>query len=218
METWHAGRDPRGDTVHNFDSAALSSSYIFGHGYVIQELVQINTFYKLMTSFPDFITAIYVTTNEDVTVNIKIRIIGKSVMHADLGSVALTKGENRIPFIGIMKPLRNSYYCLPTSFVVISKDDTYYCPTKVVAIGLLVHGFDRARNGVNSRVRMTPSTNFVYDDGRLSIENAELGPWMKYGAFLWLLRKHYKDIITRLYRPGGLMAKRMERSIYGPEN
>ncbi len=67
-------------------------------------------------------------------------------------------------------------------------------------------------------LRMTPSTNLVFTDGTTLVENVERGPWMRYGAFLWLLRKHYKDIMCRLYRPGGLMAKRMERSIYGPGN
>ncbi len=218
MEKWHAQRDPRGDVVHHLGVDALVSKQDYGHGYESYKLVlgPDKSCYRLI--FPDhFLTAIHVTTNEDVTVECHI-ITWTPVTRACLGTISLTKGENRLPFVGKVKPMI-SYYCYSSiSLFFLGTDGQHYFPTKVTAIGLHILDFKMDKLADRTILRMTPSINLVMVDSIVSIEQAERSPWMKYGAFLWLLKKHYKDIITRLYRPGGLMAKRMERNIYGDGN
>ncbi len=214
MEKWQAQRDPRGDDISFFVQEACKRCHRYGHGYVSYDLLLEEDVYRLYVSV-HFITAIHVTADENVTVNVTVTIVNYSAKMdfflLSLGKVSLTRGENRLPFIGKVKPLMNCF--LYISFFR-DTDGYRYTPTKVTAIGMFMHRFNL---NLTRRIvlRMTPSANYVITDGYMSIEPAEMGPWMKYGAFLWLLRKHYKDIITRLYRPGGLMAKRMERNIYG---
>ncbi len=220
MEKWHAQRDSRGDVLRDTAHHAIESQHDYGHGYVSYEALTMGTCSHRLSTSPNFTTAIYVTTNENVTVDITIVVVRfedkEHVICVNLTKIPLSKGDNRIPFIGKAKPLVNYN---SSAYISVSKGDNGdpYIPAKVVAIGLYIRRFDMDKLG-RTILPVTPFTNFVYINGTTLVENVERGPWMRYGAFLWLLKKHYKDIITRLYRPGGLMAKRMEMNIYGDGN
>ena len=222
MEGWHEKRDPRGDTVHRCGDGAWENCRSYGHGYVLRDLSPEEDVYRL-TEFSHFITAIHVTMRENVTLNVTVTYMGcyfpnqmSNILLLDLGKISLTEGENRLPFVGRVKPLVNCGFCVYISFFR-DTDEHRYTPTKVTSTGLIMSNFSNYLHmlKIGYVLRMTPSTKFVFADGYMSIRQSEKGAWMRYGAFLWLLRKHYRDIMHRLYRPGGFMAKRMERSIYG---
>ncbi len=164
-----------------------------------------------------FVTAVRVTSDNDVTLDVHLSV-GSKRHNLSLGTISLKQGEpRRLPLIGKLNPLTGDSVWSIGFSRIDNGERVQFLPTTVVFTVLRISHDDMSAIMRSPRIlRLTPTHNVVTDLRTVIIEQAEMGPWMRYGAFLWLLRKHYKDIITRLYRPGGLMAKRMEMSIYGP--
>ncbi len=172
-----------------------------------------------------FVTELHAETDFDIAVEVTLTTIinEEQIQTASLGKIFLKKGKpQRLPFVGKMKPIVVHNYGRQSWYISFSYEQDGNCfkffPTRVRSTAATMTGPSGIVGIHPVCLRMTPTRNFVTDGSITTIEEeAELGPWMRYGAFLWLLRKHHKDIITRLYRPDGRMAKRMEKSIYGAE-